>query len=92
MVLFIGLSAYDEQIVKVENPAAITTIEISMAPKDTVLLYKKNDEAYYLVNKETNLVEYRLYSNSQNNTAFVVLMIIVGVVFLFLGLNIGRDS
>lgn len=96
LLLILGLTLFmfscDEEIKNEDNPAAATSIEVSEAAKDTVLLYKKNSEVFYILDKETNLVEYKLYGGSNGATATLVVVILVAVVFLIFGISIGRET
>lgn len=59
--ILITLMSCDSSIEKVENPRAETTIEIQSMPADTMLVaIDKN--TLYAINKESKLVEYRVYN------------------------------
>lgn len=58
--ILITLIGCDSSIEKVKNPKAETTIEIQNMPSDTMLV-AIDKTTLYAINKETKLVEYKVY-------------------------------
>ena len=65
-----------------------TTVSVQQAAKDTVLMTFETDSKILILNKDTNLVEYKLYGENHGNSGalfvFFFGMLVGGIVFHFL--------